>query len=407
MNRFGHLETIPLILKVVGPVFIGSGESLTKREYYLDEDGALGKGRNMVHVLDMHKLMAVLAKKNLFDAYQKYQLGDIGVGLNDFFDRNAFSVNEIRPLVKYTMHAGVAKDKYAEINAFMKDGAGNPYVPGSSIKGALRTAFLAANLGQRQPPNKFPQLQQMRGNDVKREMKQESTQLENRVFRRLGLEEYNGRASRQVKWDDAVNDIFRAVHISDSEPISPTQLIACQKIDYSKTDSLTEPLHSGAINTYRECLKPGTEIKFFLTIDKQLAERTKKKTGIEITRGTISAALRAFYQAYTAQHVDLFQWEKWPDLGNNATPLLMGGGAGYHTKTIALAYWGKDYVDVVGRMMQVLFSKHHHDKDAALGVAPHALELTNVKKSETAGDILPFGLCTLQMWKKETPTPTP
>ncbi len=49
--RYGHLERVELVLRTLSPVFIGSGEKLTKKEYIYD------KNDRVIYMLNLAKLM--------------------------------------------------------------------------------------------------------------------------------------------------------------------------------------------------------------------------------------------------------------------------------------------------------------------------------------------------------------
>jgi len=378
MMKLGHLEVFHLMLETVGPVFIGSGERLTKREYYYDE------AQKRVHMLDMRKLMAVLEKKNRVGDYQEYLLGPIGVGLHEFLRQKSFSDAEISPMILYSLDAGevAQKGKFADLSTFIKGGDGLPYVPGSSIKGALRTAFMAYLMKN----TDHPATQYADPRDIARQAAAE----EKKLFWVLNRQQ--GRA-------DAVHDIFKAVRISDSLPIQPDRLVICVKEDVGKPRVASYRADNGhTINTYRECLAPGTQIKFTMTIDRALADRLKKEAGIELSQKTIFQALKQFYNTYYTKHVAPFGVD-WPDLPTAShTPVMLGGGAGFHTKTVALAYWKQDHLAMVGRILARQFPKHQHEGDKELGVSPHALKMTRVR-----GKRLPFGLCRLMLWNRSAP----
>lgn len=52
---------------------------------------------------------------------------------------------EVRSVIRYSVDASdaeVVKDKKREIHGFIRNAAGQVYLPGSSVKGAIRTALL-------------------------------------------------------------------------------------------------------------------------------------------------------------------------------------------------------------------------------------------------------------------------
>lgn len=94
-------------------------------------------------------------------------------------------------------------DRLNQIHAFIKNAYQEPYVPGSSIKGALRSV------------------------------------IEN---------------TRHDAYD---NELFRRISVSDSEPIDRNQLMICQRWFYDERKD-----HLKKLNLYRESLKPLTEVRF-------------------------------------------------------------------------------------------------------------------------------------------------
>ena len=138
--------------------------------------------------------------------------------------------------------------KSREIHTFIKDAYGCPYVPGSSVKGMLRTILLAGKIlknPERFQNNKVQFQKKLRSKDGgKRDkyLSQEIKDLETAAFHKL--------SRREDEIDDAVNDIFSAIRISDSKPLSTEDLILCQKVDLS--------LNGGEhdLPMVRECLRP-------------------------------------------------------------------------------------------------------------------------------------------------------
>lgn len=99
-------------------------------------------------------------------------------------------------------------DRLNEIHAFIKNAYQEPYVPGSSIKGALRNVI-------------------------------ENTR-----------DDANG------------NELFRRIRVSDSQPIDRNQLMICKRWSYDESKELLKEL-----NLYRESLKPLTDVYFTVSAE--------------------------------------------------------------------------------------------------------------------------------------------
>ena len=113
------------------------------------------------------------------------------------------SLSNRRPLVRYPLDGAPATD---EIYAQVKDGMDRPYLPGSSLKGAIRSA-LAWDLVDQQ--------------DVLGKVElREAKKADDRIDRDLFL----GRATQQM--NSTVRDVMRLLRISDSTPLAtpPTLL---------------------------------------------------------------------------------------------------------------------------------------------------------------------------------------
>ena len=156
-----------------------------------------------------------------------------------------------------------------EIDSFCKDAYGMPYVPGSSIKGMLRTALLAAEIENnpedyRRIASEISTNVQERSNRV-RCLAKETQKLEQQAFYTLG---------REQRSSSAVNDHMAGLIVGDSDPIELEQLILSQKIDFT-LDGAERPLP-----ILRETLKPGTEVRFSLTIDRTLCPYSIKEIRI-------------------------------------------------------------------------------------------------------------------------------
>ena len=198
MIQQDHLQIFDLTLNVWAPLFVGNGSSYTKKEYMYNTRN--GK----VSFLDEQKFFSFLTK-------------DCGI-----------SDAELKTLTRYQIEVGDALDaehSLKEIHAFQRDAQGHAYIPGSSIKGALRTAWLLSavladrSTGHSLAPNRraaFP---------------------EEKYVNQLHLRTLKDGSPAP----DAVNSIFRGIQVSDSLSIPDNCMMLAGKTD-SATDGGT---HSG------------------------------------------------------------------------------------------------------------------------------------------------------------------
>ena len=191
-------------IDVISPLHIGSGEILTSADFVVPE--------NEVIVLDLERLMSFLPTEDIDE-------------IVDILKRVPYPWEKIlkryrlnpRNFARYSAPLIGRKQKESmQIRAFIKSD-GKPYIPGSSIKGAIRTAvmfkiveenarllnqavrWLNSNIKSRQ--------------DVRRFLKRADDWLEAKVFGHEGRDRYEPK-----------RDPFKALIIRDSEKISPRHL---------------------------------------------------------------------------------------------------------------------------------------------------------------------------------------
>mgnify|MGYP000461843595 CR=1 FL=1 len=141
-------ETIHMVLRVLTPVFVGCGQKLLKKEYiYIPNE-------NHVYVPDRDRFFSWLQERNLVDAYTDFILSSDN-SLYQWLLSQKASKEEIRGLAAYTAHGGDRTIngkpiRLDDIHSMVKGPGGKPYLPGSSIKGAMRTALLNKMVGRQE-----------------------------------------------------------------------------------------------------------------------------------------------------------------------------------------------------------------------------------------------------------------
>ena len=124
-------------LETLTSLHIGSGDMLQK-----DSDFVFGKDAedfSVVGVIDPRKVLALVGEENI-DAWTVAI--ENGRSTNDIVKQYAPNAT----IADYSLHT---IDSYLsrtpqQIKEFIRDGLDRPYIPGSSIKGAIRTAVLAS-----------------------------------------------------------------------------------------------------------------------------------------------------------------------------------------------------------------------------------------------------------------------
>lgn len=334
MYRYSTSEIYDATLTVKTPVFVGSGTAIGKKEFISERD--------RISVLDMEVLMREIYLRGLINDFQKLMMTETYKSTGEFM-KTFFTPDEIKKMTLYTcrsadVFSGGKPPK--DIYRFWHTPDNRPYIPGSSIKGALRTCLIGARLLDE--PG-------VRTNEIR------------------------GRVSAL---EDEYKEIMNRLSVSDSEPISPSNLTLCGKYDV-KTSGFIKP-----VPLVRECLAPGTKLKFRITIDSGDGVMTldKIKSSIKLFSKFYSDQVGYDYKA--PDRSGMFSYD-----GN----LILGGGSGYLSKTVV--YEAAEYEDALDLVVEIMTRsfRQHHMNDRANGVSPHMLKYTQYN-----GLFYPFGICSLE-----------
>ncbi len=370
MNQY--LKSYQVVMRTVGPVFIGSGKEIGKKEYIF-------LNRKQVGIPDIQGLYNALQKRRKEEAFEEYLLGKGRMELTSWLQKQRIRIEDVKPFIKYTLDCGDAiiekGSNRLQIMECIKDAYGKPYIPGSSLKGMFRTILLGADILTH--PEKYEdaerKLQQNLDINTSRMncLKKDIGEIENIAFRKLNRNE--------TKPSDAVNDILQGFIISDSEPLSVDELVLCQKVD-RHPDGTEKKLP-----ILRECIKPETEIRFVITIDGSICKLTGK---------SLAAVVKTFMLSYYSNFIKAFKGVDLP----KTNYVLCGGGCGFVSKTMVYPMFGK----IRGiEVTQQIFEKtkvpkvHKHNMDKKYNASPHIIKCT-----EYQGKTLQMGMCKIEKIKR-------
>lgn len=361
------LKRYRLNLKILTPVHIGSGEEFSKKEFVFYKSG------KKILIPDLRSLFSDIKKRNLADKFVRY-MTEGRESLLDWLKSVGFDNTDIRKFCSYELDCSDALDQVNRplgIQCFVKDPYGLPYIPGSSLKGALRSILLADDIIEY--PEKYQRLRQKvrqadprwNGKPNRKYLQREGLEIERIYYRTLN--------NNEKKSNDALNDILKGLRISDSKPLAKERLTLCQKLDVS-TMKNTNP-----INTLRESLKPGTEAEFEMVIDSSVFKFDIRK---------IEEAINKVSNFYVNVFVRHFM-----ELPHVKNEIYLGGGSGYGTKTVAYELLDSDSrLRVVSNIMDNRFSNHKHRQDLQKGVSPHMLKCTRYE-----GRLCEMGRCQIKI----------
>lgn len=365
------------------PVHIGSGDSYKKNQYLYEDNGRKAK----IYFLNESKWAVFLDRGKLTNhLVDEINRDPTYFSLYDFL--SCHYPKKINQVIQTLAKSGVLsnpgtadvpysknkKNALNDIQTFIKNSGGRMYIPGSSLKGAFRTAIITAMI--RKDRTKYGKywndivtaaevggyLVQNIGNVLER--------LEKEIFIPIGTD-----GKRNM-----VNSYFRGLTVGDSTAATLPGLIV-QKADLGETE---ERPHT--ISLWRECMAPGDTVTFKLGIDSV----EMKALGISDAKGLIQCL-----QDFVDFQCDLL-WKSFGDTDEiqemQHTDLLLGGGAGFLSKTViyALAPDLKTGRDVVKRLMAEQFKRGHHNQGEH--ISPHTLKLAKRGNSYQV-----MGMCKLEV----------
>ena len=361
MKQLGHLQEYTLTLTTKAPVFVGSGVVYGKMDYIFDA------ARKTVSFIDQTQFFQLLIDRDLIDKYESFILNkrptenkrlpenECPTDTIQYFLKNICKLDAktINSLVVNRVSAADALDEnhsLQKIQAFIRQADGRAYIPGSSLKGCLRTVLLTNMLLR--DSNKAEPI------NIK--------QLESKYLHTLQITN---------KQSDMVNSVMRGISISDSEPIDEKNMILASKID-SFPDGF-----ENRINVVRQCVAPETKITFRLTLDQNILSGANILTKLR-------EAIRAFDAFYIQEYNSYFAIKKeFEDLFRDDF-IVLGGGSGFFAKNLIYPLYAPNHAKAVETVSKSMQQKHKHGRDIEYGISPRTFKITEFDRFA-----YPIGLC--------------
>lgn len=293
-------------LEVLSPLHVGAGSEPLVADY----DFAVERG--VVWVMDPRKLL------------EGYDEEELRHGIPEVRLSKRLGPEGYRACAAYSLP--VSGEVGNEIVPCIKDVEGRAYLPGSSIKGALRSAvaWAAAREGGRAPT----------AGELDRRAEDAGSRWERRVFGR-----------------DPNHDLMRALLVGDSGPVGVDRLGLSTVSIYSLRGGQLQPKGSG-LRLSVETLAPGTQLTFEVGLDRYTLAHPE--LGLAEKRGWLErlasicrkrameliAAEKAFYASHGPRPLLQF-YQRLEDraagLGENRFLLQMAWGTGWGAKTLGAA----------------------------------------------------------------------
>lgn len=295
-------------LKVLSAISIGYGREYLKFEYI--KDG------NKITFIDEKKLFDKLCQYKLQDEYLDFiekssrQERNSDSSLYKFLKDRAYRRFDVDSLIEevklYSIQCNY--DKLANVKCFIKDKVTNKcYIPGSTIKGMLRTA-----LDQSEKLQKYS------------------------------------------------NDIMREISVSDSSLISNDNLQILDTYYYNISKGIEK---SKPLNQYNEFLKKDTECSFDITVDKKIIvfdndENKKKSCSGDVIINNLFLLIRRYFEQYKNYYLQYYENEangklKVLNQKESAYICFIGQKCGFPNKTIYYQKYKLDAGEKISKKLKV------------------------------------------------------
>ncbi len=332
MNNLFEKKKIRLTVK--SPIHIGGVEQkLTPFEYILNGQ--------FVYPISNEKLSLFLYEKRLVDAYiaavdregHKFRL-------MDFFKDNKVKLTESNlTAISVGRKTKLLGEGLQDYRPFIRDGFGVPYIPGTSIKGVIRTAILYNALldYKTKDPNGF-------NNKIIREIKETNP----RSFRERTRFHWIQREWLECfRLDNKIGspntDWLRTIHITDAYPTDriETNLIPISILKRESNGWRYKKEPSGLKTTiWVECIPINFSFEFDVIYDKRLLKNFEDANNLHSLPKNVDGILSnltrwtrdiiEFEKKFTSGH-DLRKW-----YNDNTLNFRIGFGSGMISTTIIL-----------------------------------------------------------------------
>jgi len=287
-------------LRTISPIHVGDGEEIIPWEYsvtgrsfsyYPVERITEGLRRNF----SGQRLRNMLIR--LRDEVRNYGFKK---SLGEFLRENSIS---IEPIYTLPLKADLKKENsYKGVKSFIKSAEG-AYVPGSEIKGALRTVFIFGVI-YRDSKAGGNLLRKLGGilNDYLNRSRRADDREKKRIWDKASREIQGLIFLKNAERQDAKYDIFKVVMVSDTQPAKPSETLYVDLIKLAGSSRDLEDPH--------ELMKEGVELSFSLKIDEDrkrgLNEAYKNPYTDLLTEDFLYESSRLFYRFLVDKEREFF-----------------------------------------------------------------------------------------------------
>jgi CRISPR-associated protein Csm5 len=279
-----YVEKRALKLKLLTPVHISDGYEgeLIPTEYVVTNSGKL-------HKMDLSKLISCLPQDRV-DSLNEYLENEDIIGIRDFVKSLWEEKNAIfSDVIEYSMGAGDLIDYYKNLHEESKTSqlmvtpfirtAKRTFIPGSSVKGAIRTAIISELLAEK---------------GIHYELNTTKLDKKAQMLEANTLNYSNRNRQRRLKIDVA-KDPFKALKISDAFLANDKSMIrrvwVVRKTKARQFDVVTME----KMQIFGEFIEKGSEANIEIRLDTRYFRNTRS-IGRRISFEQVAKSCKAFYK---------------------------------------------------------------------------------------------------------------
>ena len=321
-------------LETITSVHIGSGDTLNHI------DGYYANGR--WHRIDLDK---VLAHPNTDINALTSEMAERDFRWSNYFSRHNMNAAE---LSTYSLLCAQSPET-TDIREAIKSVGNRPYIPGSSIKGAIRTMLLSHLINDSQDK----QLKNQSSAHLNREIDKDPPPRNRREYPAQQIE-------RLAFGKDPNHDLLRALQISDTEPLESNALAIemAWTVTLNQNNELVQKIDGNReYKNFVEVIQGGKSLTFTLKIDDWLFENLAyNKLGFNDTQyGAIQSIFDVCYgtnKNLINREMEFYNNNNFANiynfynglnntnesLANGVFMLQIGWGTGYHSNTVTSSF---------------------------------------------------------------------
>ena len=330
-------------LEVLTPLHIGGADyksKLDKKEYVFDKD------KGTLTLIDSEKFVGFLIKKNLFDEYIFYiqknlnlkkNEQDKNIKLIDFLKSKDIykNIEEFRKKAPFKVNPEI--EEMNDIKLMLRNIQGKPYIPGSSIKGALvnflLVDYIIKNREEFFKEKRIILSECKKANNDKsiKGLKNEIKKIVNQIEKSIVYGD-NKELEKSKRF---------GISVSDTYNYSNTRTNFYQDIDEKRDTSKEEK--EQAMPVYREYIMADSIFDFDITLDIDLMQKSK----FEIKN--INDLNEALENTSNYLINKILKDKNSPQIKN----LILGANTGFLQKTIVYALFEdeKERLEVVKKLL--------------------------------------------------------